>query len=253
MPAVRRTAAFLVLALVLTSLPARVWLCGACPVCGTLHEPILVAYLGEEPQDPTPTAVPPTDGVLDWIAATVDDKTRTVRVRGRVANPKGVLKSGAFGAGTITVDGRRPAVVVPREAVAGNPGTDDVAGFVAEARRRVAAEVSLPPGYRVEWGGSFESLRRFQERMAVVVPLATVVIGGVISSTLLTLLVLPAVYVLFDRDVGESLRAESPPVATGGLAAEPSLTAPSPGTAAPPSASAPTGTPDRSGSAAAGG
>jgi heavy metal efflux system protein len=31
-------------------------------------------------------------------------------------------------------------------------------------------------------------------------PLATVVIGGVISSTILTLLVLPAVYLLFDRD-----------------------------------------------------
>ena len=30
-------------------------------------------------------------------------------------------------------------------------------------------------------------------------PLATVVIGGVVSSTLLTLLVLPAIYVLFDR------------------------------------------------------
>ena len=30
-------------------------------------------------------------------------------------------------------------------------------------------------------------------------PLATVVIGGVVSSTLLTLFVLPAIYVLFDR------------------------------------------------------
>jgi len=32
-------------------------------------------------------------------------------------------------------------------------------------------------------------------------PLATVVIGGVISSTVLTLLVLPALYALFRRDV----------------------------------------------------
>jgi len=31
-------------------------------------------------------------------------------------------------------------------------------------------------------------------------PLATVVIGGIISSTILTLLVLPALYVLFRRD-----------------------------------------------------
>ena len=34
-------------------------------------------------------------------------------------------------------------------------------------------------------------------------PLATVVIGGIISSTLLTLLVLPALYVLFRRENAE--------------------------------------------------
>src|SRR5439155_8068764 len=59
-----------------------------------------------------------------------------------------------------------------RTVISCNPGTDDVAGFVTEARRRVNAEVKLPPGYRVEWGGSFESLQRFQNRMAIVVPLA---------------------------------------------------------------------------------
>jgi cobalt-zinc-cadmium resistance protein CzcA len=39
-------------------------------------------------------------------------------------------------------------------------------------------------------------------------PLATVVIGGVISSTILTLLVLPALYVLFRRDRFEKHRPE---------------------------------------------
>jgi RND family efflux transporter MFP subunit len=61
--------------------------------------------------------VPPVDGEIDWIAPTVDEKTRTVRARGRVTNPSGVLKSGAFGGGTIVVDGPRPGLVVPREAV----------------------------------------------------------------------------------------------------------------------------------------
>ena len=32
-------------------------------------------------------------------------------------------------------------------------------------------------------------------------PLATVVIGGILSATLLTLIVLPALYSLFERDV----------------------------------------------------
>ena len=59
--AVRRTAGFLVLALVLTSLPARVWLFGACPVCGMIHEPTLVALVGAQPEDPTPDSDPSDD------------------------------------------------------------------------------------------------------------------------------------------------------------------------------------------------
>ena len=59
--AVRRTAGLLVLGLVLTSLPARVWLFGACPVCGMIHEPILVALAGAQPVDPTPDSDPSDD------------------------------------------------------------------------------------------------------------------------------------------------------------------------------------------------
>jgi cobalt-zinc-cadmium resistance protein CzcA len=40
---------------------------------------------------------------------------------------------------------------------------------------------------------------RWRNRRKVRRPLATVVIGGIISSTMLTLLVLPALYVLFRR------------------------------------------------------
>jgi len=41
-------------------------------------------------------------------------------------------------------------------------------------------------------------------------PLATVVIGGIISSTILTLLVLPALYVLFRREDLANGEATSP-------------------------------------------
>ncbi len=51
-------------------------------------------------------------------------------------------------------------------------------------------------------------------------PLATVVIGGILSSTLLTLLVLPALYRLFGR---ESLLASAAPDATSALAPAPAL------------------------------
>jgi hypothetical protein len=59
--AVRRCAGLLVVGLVLTSLPARVWLFGACPICGGIHEPILVAHLGAHPGDPTPDSDPSDD------------------------------------------------------------------------------------------------------------------------------------------------------------------------------------------------
>ena len=44
-------------------------------------------------------------------------------------------------------------------------------------------------------------------------PLATVVIGGIISSTVLTLLVLPALYVLFRRDVTNETPTMAPDMA----------------------------------------
>jgi len=44
-------------------------------------------------------------------------------------------------------------------------------------------------------------------------PLATVVIGGIISSTVLTLLVLPALYVLFRRDAASETPTMAPDLA----------------------------------------
>jgi cobalt-zinc-cadmium resistance protein CzcA len=47
----------------------------------------------------------------------------------------------------------------------------DVASFVREARARVAAEVRLPEGYVIDWGGQFENLERSKQRLMIVVPL----------------------------------------------------------------------------------
>jgi Cu(I)/Ag(I) efflux system membrane protein CusA/SilA len=52
----------------------------------------------------------------------------------------------------------------------------DLGSFVEEARRRVAAEVKLPPGYSVAWSGQFEYLQRAAERMKVVVPVTLAII-----------------------------------------------------------------------------
>jgi cobalt-zinc-cadmium resistance protein CzcA len=52
----------------------------------------------------------------------------------------------------------------------------DVAGFVAEARRRVERDVRLPAGYEARWGGQFENLEQATGRLAVVVPIALLLI-----------------------------------------------------------------------------
>jgi cobalt-zinc-cadmium resistance protein CzcA len=51
----------------------------------------------------------------------------------------------------------------------------DVGSFVEEARRRVA-EVRLPEGYVVEWGGQFENLERARRRLAVIVPVTLLLV-----------------------------------------------------------------------------
>lgn len=48
----------------------------------------------------------------------------------------------------------------------------DLGGLVAELRQRINAEVELPPGYSVEFGGQFENQQRAQARLRVVVPVA---------------------------------------------------------------------------------
>lgn len=52
----------------------------------------------------------------------------------------------------------------------------DQGGFVAEAQRRVANEIGLPPGYAMTWGGQFENQRRANKRLAVIVPASVVLI-----------------------------------------------------------------------------
>jgi len=52
----------------------------------------------------------------------------------------------------------------------------DLAGFVAEARERVEAEVPMPRGYTLEWGGTFENLQSATQRLMIVVPIALALI-----------------------------------------------------------------------------
>ncbi len=48
----------------------------------------------------------------------------------------------------------------------------DLAGTVADAQEQIARKAKLPPGYRIEWAGEFESLQQAKKRLEVIVPLS---------------------------------------------------------------------------------
>ncbi len=48
----------------------------------------------------------------------------------------------------------------------------DLGSFAQAAQDKVAAEVELPPGYHLQWGGQFENLARASARLRIVVPVA---------------------------------------------------------------------------------
>ncbi len=67
--------------------------------------------------------------------------------------------------------------------VIANVGGRDLVGFVEEARAQVMQKVELPPGYRLTWGGEFENQQRAAQRLALVVPIALVLIFLILYST----------------------------------------------------------------------
>jgi cobalt-zinc-cadmium resistance protein CzcA len=52
----------------------------------------------------------------------------------------------------------------------------DLAGAVEEAQQRIANNVKLPTGYRIDWAGEFEWLQQAKKRLAVVLPITLALI-----------------------------------------------------------------------------
>jgi Cu(I)/Ag(I) efflux system membrane protein CusA/SilA len=52
----------------------------------------------------------------------------------------------------------------------------DIGGYVADAKKAVAAKVKFPPGYYATWSGQFESMERAIEKMKIVVPVTLLII-----------------------------------------------------------------------------
>jgi cobalt-zinc-cadmium resistance protein CzcA len=74
----------------------------------------------------------------------------------------------------------------------------DLGTAVLEAQHKVAAEVQMPPGYRLEWVGQFGNLQEALQRLSVAVPMAILLIAillyvhfGQIRDVLLAASVIP--------------------------------------------------------------
>ncbi|HTB17286.1 MAG TPA: CusA/CzcA family heavy metal efflux RND transporter, partial [Bryobacteraceae bacterium] len=63
-----------------------------------------------------------------------------------------------------------------RMVVMSNVRGRDLGSFVAEVRSKITREVSLPPGYFIEYGGQFENQQRATRRLLMIVPLAITLI-----------------------------------------------------------------------------
>ncbi len=121
-------------------------------------------------------------------------------------------------------NGKRRAVVTA------NVRGRDLGSFVAEAQERIAASVELPPGYWLDYGGTFEQLESASRRLAVAVPLTLLLVLGLLyaafgsgKDTLIVFTGVPlaltgGVFALLLRDMPLSISAGVGFIALSGIA-----------------------------------
>ena len=64
--------------------------------------------------------------------------------------------------------------------VSANVRGRDIGSFVDEAEAAIAAQVKVPAGYWTTWGGQFEQLKEASERLRIVVPVALLLVFGLL-------------------------------------------------------------------------
>ena len=71
-----------------------------------------------------------------------------------------------------------------RIVVTANVRGRDLGSFVQEVQQSVSAEVEMPAGYWLEYGGTYENLQSAARRLAIVVPMVLVLIVGLLVMAL---------------------------------------------------------------------
>ncbi|GMV31023.1 MAG: hypothetical protein AMXMBFR59_31480 [Rhodanobacteraceae bacterium] len=67
-----------------------------------------------------------------------------------------------------------------RVVVTANVRGRDLGGFIADLQQRIDAEVKVPAGYWIGYGGTFEQLQSASQRLSIVVPVTLLVIFGLL-------------------------------------------------------------------------
>ena len=70
-----------------------------------------------------------------------------------------------------------------RSVVMSNVSGRDLGSFVKDAKAAVEQQLTLPPGYRQEWGGQYENQQRAQARLLIVFPVSILIIAGLLYAT----------------------------------------------------------------------
>ena len=108
----------------------------------------------------------------------------------------------------------------------------DIGGYVNEAKQAVARDLTLPPGYYLQWTGQYEFLERIQKRMQVVLPITLLLILTILyfnfrglAQTLIVMLSVPfaavgAIWLMYVLDYNTSIAVWVGTIALLGIAAQ---------------------------------
>jgi len=106
----------------------------------------------------------------------------------------------------------------------------DLGSFVVAAKEKIAANVKIPPGYWISWGGQFENLMSARNHLAFVVPLCFALIFMLLYTSLhsikesfmvfsgVPLALTGGIYALWMRDMPFSISAAVGFIALSGIA-----------------------------------
>ena len=71
-----------------------------------------------------------------------------------------------------------------RMVVTANVRDRDLRSFVDDVREAVERQVAIPPGYWIEYGGTYQNLQSAADRLSIVVPATLVLIAGLLAAAL---------------------------------------------------------------------